>query len=104
MDCFAEPVIGPHSRDPLARNDGESGNAYLPGLSSKTFQSGSNADAYLAQHAQGLQRDRIGGAADAQAALGTRMDSSDMRDKDEPKASNVATLIRLRLMGRSSNR
>jgi hypothetical protein len=22
MDCFAEPVIGPHSRDPLARNDG----------------------------------------------------------------------------------
>jgi hypothetical protein len=35
MDCFAEPVIGPHSRDPLARNDGESGNAYLPGLSSK---------------------------------------------------------------------
>jgi hypothetical protein len=32
------------------------------------------------------------------------MDSSDMRDKDEPKASNVATLIRLRLMGRSSNR
>jgi hypothetical protein len=22
MDCFAEPVIGAHSRDPLARNDG----------------------------------------------------------------------------------
>jgi hypothetical protein len=21
MDCFAEPVIGAHSRDPLARND-----------------------------------------------------------------------------------
>ena len=23
MDCFAEPVIGAHSRDPLARNDAE---------------------------------------------------------------------------------
>jgi hypothetical protein len=23
MDCFAEPVIGRASRDPLARNDGE---------------------------------------------------------------------------------
>jgi len=22
MDCFAEPVMGAHSRDPLARNDG----------------------------------------------------------------------------------
>jgi hypothetical protein len=22
MDCFAEPVFGAHSRDPLARNDG----------------------------------------------------------------------------------
>jgi hypothetical protein len=22
LDCFAEPVIGRHSRDPLARNDG----------------------------------------------------------------------------------
>jgi hypothetical protein len=23
MDCFAELVMGAHSRDPLARNDGE---------------------------------------------------------------------------------
>ncbi len=26
MDCFAEPVIGAHSRDPVARNDGSTPN------------------------------------------------------------------------------
>src|SRR5688572_25849258 len=34
----------------------------------QAFQSGSNADADLALHAQGLQRDRIGGAADQHVA------------------------------------
>jgi hypothetical protein len=38
MDCFAEPVIGRHSRDPLARNDGWDSPAEETGyLQRKTF-------------------------------------------------------------------
>src|SRR5215216_2829198 len=42
--------------------------ALTPRPQFQAFQSGSNADADLALHAQGLQRDRIGGAADQHIA------------------------------------
>src|SRR5258705_12721452 len=64
VDCFASLAM-------TEPNDGKKPPRLTPRPQFQAFQSGGNADANLALHAQGLQSDRIRGAADQHIAADT---------------------------------